>query len=125
MLSPETEEARGCTEVCAHQIAFADLVVLNKTDLVDSESLDHLDARLAALDRWLGHLVRTEDVLRMKGVIAVPWDERRFVFQGVRRLVDVAPHTPWGEDPRVNRLVFIGRGLDEQRLRDALEACAV
>ena len=59
----------------------------------------------------------------MKGLLAVPGDPRRFVFQGVRRWIDVRPHGAWGDEPRRNLLVFIGRGLDETQLRGGVEAC--
>lgn len=81
------------------------------------------DVDVEALDAWLGLIVRRHDILRMKGVLAIPGDPRRFVFQGVRQWIHVFPHTPWGEAPRRNQLVFIGRNLDEAALRNGFSAC--
>jgi len=84
------------------------------------------DVDVVALDRWLGRLVRRRDstLLRMKGILAVPGDPRRFVFNGVRSVVDVRPDRRWEEDDiRASRIVFIGRGLDSDELRDGFSAC--
>lgn len=81
-----------------------------------------LDAQ--ALDLWLGRLMRSPDLdlLRMKGVLALPGHPARFVFHAVRGALDLRPHTPWGEEPRRSRIVFIGRGLDAHGLQQGLEA---
>ena len=65
---------------------------------------------LEALDHWLGDLVRRREatVLRMKGMIAVADEERAFIFNGVRDVVDVKPDRAWGDQQRVCKLVFIG-----------------
>ncbi|MEL6345581.1 MAG: GTP-binding protein [Myxococcota bacterium] len=76
-----------------------------------------------ALDDWLGQLVRQEDLLRMKGVLAVKGQPRQFVFHGVRTVVEVRPAGPWGDAPRRNQVVFIGRALDADALRTGFLAC--
>ena len=83
------------------------------------------NVNLEALDYWLGDLVRRREanVLRMKGMIAVQEDERSFVFNGVRDIVDVKPDRLWGEQKRVCKLVFIGRGLDRRVLQQGLDSC--
>jgi len=83
------------------------------------------DVDVAVLDLWLGRLVRQRDtaLLRMKGILAVPGDPRRFVFNGVRSVIDVRPDRNWDQEPRYSRIVFIGRGLDEERLRTGFKAC--
>ena len=80
---------------------------------------------VAVLDLWLGKLIRSRDMdlLRMKGILAVPGDPRRFVFNGVRDVIDVRPERPWGDEPRGCRIVFIGRGLDTEQLRAGLVEC--
>ena len=82
---------------------------------------------LARLDRWLGQLLRqpVPDLLRMKGVLAVPGHPDRFVFHAVRGALDLRPHSPWGGEARTSRIVFIGRGLDSASLQAGLEACQV
>lgn len=83
------------------------------------------DVDVAALDLWLGDLVRARDsnLLRMKGILAVPGDPRRFVFNGVRSVVDVRPERDWEQEPRSSRIVFIGRGLDHEGLQTGFAAC--
>ncbi len=77
------------------------------------------------LNAWLGELLRERgvDIFRMKGFISLAGESRRFVFQGVHMLFDGQPDRPWGDSPRRNQLVFIGRNLDEQSMRQGFEAC--
>ena len=79
------------------------------------------------LDMWLERLIRSPqpELIRMKGIIAVPGDPRRFVFNVVRQVVDVHPEQPWGSDERYNRIVFIGRGLEQAALQEAFQDCLV
>ncbi|MEO1273090.1 MAG: GTP-binding protein [Myxococcota bacterium] len=79
------------------------------------------------LNAWLSTLLRERgvDIFRMKGFISVAGESRRFVFQGVHMLFDGQPDRPWGNGPRRNQLVFIGRNLDEQSMRQEFEACLV
>ena len=77
------------------------------------------------LNAWLGELLaeRGVDIFRMKGFISLAGESRRFVFQGVHMLFDGQPDRPWGDEPRRNQLVFIGRNLDEHSMRQRFEAC--
>jgi G3E family GTPase len=77
------------------------------------------------LDQWLYGLTRRRDlsVLRMKGLLAVPGQSKRFVFHGVRDVIDVRPDRPWGGETRKNRIVFIGRALDKVALQNAFTEC--
>ena len=79
------------------------------------------------LNEWLGELLRERgvDIFRMKGFISVAGESRRFVFQGVHMLFDGQPDRPWGDAPRRNQLIFIGRNLDEQSMRQGFEACLI
>ena len=79
------------------------------------------------LDAWLGELLRERgvDIFRMKGFISLAGEADRFVFQGVHMLFDGQPDRPWGDEPRRNQLVFIGRNLDEEEMRQGFEACLV
>ena len=45
----------------------------------------------------------------MKGVLAIKGQEQRFVFQGIHMLFDGQPMTPWGDEPRSNKMIFIGK----------------
>ncbi len=79
------------------------------------------------LNEWLGELLREHgvDIFRMKGFISVAGESRRFVFQGVHMLFDGQPDRPWGDAPRRNQLIFIGRNLPERSMRQGFEACLV
>ena len=79
------------------------------------------------LNAWIGKLLseRGVDIFRMKGFISLAGESRRFVFQGVHMLFDGQPDRPWGDAPRRNQLVFIGRDLDEQSMREGFEACLI
>ncbi|MFH0299046.1 GTP-binding protein [Bradyrhizobium sp. 31Argb] len=64
------------------------------------------------------------DILRMKGIASMEDDDRRFVVQGVHMLIEGGSQRPWKEqEPRQTRLVFIGRDLPKDLLRQGFEAC--
>jgi G3E family GTPase len=77
------------------------------------------------LNAWLSQLLRDQglDIFRMKGVLSVKGDPRRFVFQGVHMLFDGRPDREWGREPRTNKLIFIGRNLDRAQLDADFRAC--
>jgi G3E family GTPase len=179
--APEAEE----------QIAFADVIVLNKLDLVNPDELEQVERRIRMsnplarlhrashcelpiasvlglsafdlsrvlrvdpallddvphehdssveavclnlpgtiddrrLNRWLLELVaqRGPDLFRLKGILNVNDERRRFVVQGVHMLLDGRPGLPWqhGEE-RMNQLVFIGRRLDRAELERGFRDC--
>lgn len=173
------------------QIAFADVILLNKTDLVTPEQLDELEKRIkgmnaiakvyrtrnaelemdallgvkafdlkraleidpaflsedahehdesvysvalveegemdgAKLQQWIGYLLQTQgpDIFRMKGILNLKGDDHRYVFQGVHMLFDGTRDRAWKPgETRKNELVFIGRNLDEAKLREDFLAC--
>jgi G3E family GTPase len=64
------------------------------------------------------------DLLRMKGILAMQDDDDRFVIQGVHMLLEGDRQPPWKpEERRESRLVFIGRNLPRDLLRQGFEAC--
>jgi G3E family GTPase len=79
------------------------------------------------LNSWLGRLLREQgtDIFRMKGVLSIAGDGRRFVFQGVHMLFDGRPDRPWGTEPRTNKLIFIGRNLDREQLNADFRTCLI
>jgi G3E family GTPase len=175
------------------QIAFADIVIVNKTDLVTREDLAAVKARIHAmnptaiiheterceipldkvlqrdafsLDRilevepdflegdhahehdqgvtslsltsdrpldpelflpWIQDITRTlgVDIMRMKGIIAFKDDPQRFVVQAVHMLLEGDHQRPWrADEPRTSRLVFIGRNLPRDVLKDGFARAA-
>jgi G3E family GTPase len=175
------------------QIAFADVILLNKTDLVTAENLEELEKRIRGmnaiakiyrtqnselgmeallgvqafnLDRaleidpnflgedahvhdetvysvalvekgaidgqklhdWMTELLSTKgpDIFRMKGILNIAGEDDRFVFQGVHMIFDGRPDKPWKtNETRKNELVFIGRNLDEAKLKQDFLDCIV
>ena len=177
----------------ADQIAFADVIVLNKTDLVTPEELEAVEQKIRAINRfavihrteraalpieqvlnrgafdlnrvlqmapdfltddahehnddvtsvsfevekpidaekfnaWIGALLQEQgpDLLRTKGILNYANEDRRFAFQAVHMIADGDFIGPWKEgEPRVSRIVFIGRNLNRPRLRRGFEGCVV
>lgn len=175
------------------QIAFADVILLNKIDLVSSSQVNELEKRIRAInvfakihrthhcdlaidsllgvrafdlknalsidpeflsetahdhdetvfslslaepgvvnsDRlttWLNQLVQVQgqNIFRMKGILNVDNEERRFVLQGVHMLLEGRPGRPWkADETRKNEMVFIGRNLPEAILKEGFQACLV
>ena len=175
-----------------NQIAFADVILLNKADLVSGEDLDRVEGQIRGinpyakvhctercdialdqvLDRnafdlarildvepdfleeghhhhhddqmqsvsaridgpvdpekfmpWISNLTQVQgpDILRCKGIVAFPDEPKRFVFQGVHMILDGDVQGAWGEnEARVSRVVFIGRNLDPDAIREGFYGC--
>jgi G3E family GTPase len=84
-----------------------------------------------AIDRnkfsdWIGELLRTQgtNIFRTKGILNMAGENNRFVFQGVHMLFDGRQDRPWKatETPK-NELVFIGRDLNENQLKEGFRRC--
>jgi G3E family GTPase len=193
------ESAEAC-----EQIAFADLIVLNKTDLSTPENLDEVERRIGRLNKlakierakhseidlarifdigdmdfsqklealgsdhpdhqddhhsghahhshhhnhlqnidtvcieqpgdldglkvslWFRSVISEfgDKILRMKGILNLKGDNDRFQLQGVHWDFEGRPGRAWGVgEDRINRLVFIGRKLDEARITEGFESC--
>lgn len=70
---------------------------------------------------WLQDLVAKdgEKILRSKGILSFKGDDDRYVFQGVHMMLEGDHQRKWKNDEaRESRLVFIGRELPEQAIRD-------
>lgn len=79
------------------------------------------------ITQWLNDVLQTQgpDILRAKGIIDVAGDDRRLVFQAVHMILEGDFQGPWREgEKRYSRLVFIGRNLDEAKLREGFLATA-
>ncbi|MBS3649913.1 GTP-binding protein [Pseudaminobacter sp. 19-2017] len=75
---------------------------------------------------WIEKISQMEgpNILRLKGIIAFKEDPERYVLQGVHMIMEGDHQRAWREgEKRESRLVFIGRELDEERLRKTFEAC--
>jgi G3E family GTPase len=82
-----------------------------------------LDGR--KLDEWLNYLLQSQgqDIFRMKGVLNLKDEDKRYVFHGVHMMFDGKLERPWGNAPRNNSLVFIGRKLDRKEIEAGFESC--
>ena len=75
---------------------------------------------------WVQNLVQTEgpNILRSKGILSFKNDDQRFVFQGVHMILDGEPQRPWkAGETRDSRIVFIGRNLPEEKIREGFTGC--
>jgi G3E family GTPase len=89
--------------------------------LVEERPMD-----LDKLGGWLADLVaqRGPDLFRMKGIIQLQGEERRYVFQSVHMLLDGDFDRPWKPaERRRTEFVIIGRDLDGEALRAGFLAC--
>lgn len=74
---------------------------------------------------WIDSLLAAEgeEIYRVKGILHFEGQHRRFLFQAVHRIADGDFLDPWPSGIRRSKLVFIGRALDHDRLRQNFEAC--
>lgn len=76
---------------------------------------------------WLQMLLIMEgmDVMRAKGILNLQGSDKRHIFQSVFMMFDGKDDRLWGDDSRVNKMVFIGRDLDRQCLEEGVQGCLV
>ena len=82
----------------------------------------------ALINEWVSEILKDfgASIFRMKGVLAISGAEKKFVYQAVHMIFDGSfdEDEEWGEDePKVNRLVFIGKNLDKEKLTSGFEGC--
>lgn len=64
------------------------------------------------------------DLLRMKGILALKDDPKRYVAQAVHMMLEGDHSREWEDDePRVSRMVFIGRNLPRDIIEDGFMKC--
>jgi G3E family GTPase len=78
------------------------------------------------VSRWFRSLLSESaaGIMRMKGILNLRGDPDQFLFQGVHNDFEGKPGRAWsaGEE-RLNRLVFIGRKLDQERITQGFASC--
>lgn len=74
---------------------------------------------------WISAVLSTQgnDIFRSKGILNVAGRDKRYVFQGVHMVMDGREEQAWGDAPRSNTLVFIGKKLDRAQLTAGFKAC--
>jgi len=84
------------------------------------------DVDAKRMNAWISKLLQEkgQDIFRMKGVLSIRNDPKRFAFQGVHMQFDGKALSVWkpGEE-RTNKLVFIGRKLDRAELECGFKKC--
>jgi hypothetical protein len=78
------------------------------------------------LSVWFRSLIAEfgKDILRMKGILNLRGDTEQFLLQGVHSDFEGRPGRAWADcEDRLNRLVFIGRKLDVERIKDGFGRC--
>ncbi len=125
---PVHDEPHVHDEHCGHDHDHTEPDHVHDTDVSSVGIVLPGDVDPRKLNRWIGKLleVKGPDLYRMKGVLSVRGDDKRFVFQGVHMLFDGKPDRPWkpGES-RGNKLIFIGRNLNRDELTAGFKACLV
>jgi len=84
------------------------------------------DLNKGRLSHWFRTLLaeRGDDILRMKGILNMYGDSHQFVFHGVHSMFEGRLGREWeAAEERLNRLVFIGRDLNPDLLREGLRSC--
>ncbi|XP_038886769.1 COBW domain-containing protein 1 isoform X2 [Benincasa hispida] len=66
------------------------------------------------------------DVYRCKGVLSIKNSDQLHTLQAVRELYEIVPTRQWNNgESQMNKIVFIGRNLNEDVLSETFRACAV
>ena len=64
------------------------------------------------------------DVFRAKGILNVKNSDKLYIFQSVYMLFEGRFGDAWNNRPKENKMVFIGRNLDKNRLEKGVQSCA-
>ena len=134
------DQQLGRSDESTEQIAFADVVVLNKTDLASGEGLDEIETRIREMNR-MTKIVRAENadvpvdtVLNLSAFNLDQALERRptflepeypFEWTGVY-LVEPGNYKiqfDEGPDPSMSLVITTDQGSDDSDLRDNAEKC--
>ena len=89
--------------------------------LSDDRPLD-----LKKIEAWLTEIIRElgANIYRSKGILQIKGQAKRVVFQGVQTMFDAQPDRLWNVgEHRLSQLVFIGKDLDEAKIRRGFAAC--
>jgi len=115
------------------RIMDTDPSFLTDTDHVHDSSISSVgieidgDLDIDKLNKWLGVLLgeKGTDIFRSKGILCIAGNEERYCFHAVHMLFNGEFTTPWGDAPRKNRMVFIGRNLDRKDLTESFIKCII
>ena len=76
-------------------------------------------------NHWLRMLLIMEgmDVFRAKGILNANNSDKRYIFQSVYMLFEGRFEDPWNNRSKENKMVFIGRNLNKERLEKGIQSC--
>lgn len=79
------------------------------------------------MEKWLSDLLSGEgagDLYRSKGFMYLRGQAKRVLFHSVQMMYEAKPDRFWEpNEPKETQLVFIGKNLDETKIRRDIEAC--
>lgn len=80
---------------------------------------------LANINEWLNELVYIygPELYRYKGILNIEGLDYQIIFQGVQMSFDISRGRDWKDTKRSSTLVFIGKNLPENQLRESFIAC--
>lgn len=134
----ETKRCGIALDQVLHRDAFSlDRILDAEPDFLDGDHAHEHDDEVTSLslvsDRpldptkffpWIQDVTQKlgVDIMRMNGIIAFKNDPDRFVVQSVHMLLEGGHQRRWKKgEPRASRLVFIGRNLPKEALRDGFD----
>jgi G3E family GTPase len=97
---------------------------LQNIDTVCIEKAGALDGFKVSL--WFRQVIAEfgDKILRMKGILDLKGDNDQFLLQGVHWDFEGRPGRSWrAEEQRINRVVFIGRKLDADKIAKGFDDC--
>jgi len=76
-------------------------------------------------NHWLRMLLIMEgmDVFRAKGILNANNSDKRYIFQSVYMLFEGRFEDAWNNRPKENKMVFIGRNLNKEKLEKGIQSC--
>lgn len=77
------------------------------------------------LRNWMEEFLVTHplDIYRAKGVVAIEGIDQRMIFQGVHGRIEGGFGAPWNREKPFTRMIFIGKGLNRDEIRQGLAKC--
>ena len=128
LFTPEGEEKHKEDDVASPPKKVAKVHDLSMVSSCGISIEGYLD--VPKFNMFMAELLQTRaaDLYRTKGVLSFAGQgTTKFVFQGVHEQINFGPaQTPWSEsEPRISKIVFIGRNLDRKFLNDAIKDCLV
>lgn len=83
------------------------------------------DLDQTAFNKWFGALIalQGDQIYRCKGILSIAGKDARVIVQTVHRVSDVTTGSSWAGSARASKIVFIGKNLDRESLRQGLNGC--